>query len=146
MGRPKGSRNKNGYKLSPEAYIQRCHAPLKDGTHSKVWKEIIEMDDDSGEWSELFKQYKLEAWKKLGSPLMFIAEEVANMKAYFDMLMYNGKLNKETFLKYQKVLLEFVKEINKYTQVSADTMVNVMKTQISEDKEMDVPVVKLPEQ
>lgn len=144
MARPKGSKNKKKYAMSPEAYMVRCYANLKDGTHSKVWKEIIEREDDSGKFAEEFKKYKLEAWKKLGTPLMFLAEEVTNMKAYYEMLLMNGKLRPKDFLNYQKVLLEFIKEFNKYTLVSADTKAGVLKALVDEEKEFDVPVVDVP--
>lgn len=141
MGRPKGRKNKKKYTMSPSAYLVRCYANLKDGTHSKVWKEIIEKEDESGLIAKELKKYKLEAWKKLGTPLMFLAEEVTNMKAYFEMLLVNGKLDPDYFLKYQRVLLEFLKEFNKYTLVSADAKAGVLKALIDEDKEFDVPVV-----
>ncbi len=141
MARPKGVKNTKPYTMSPEAYLVRCYANLKDGSNSKVWKQIIESEDSKGVLADELKKYKLEAWKQLGTPLMFLANEVVNMKAYYEMLLANGKLSPDDFLKYQKVLLEFLKEFNKYTLVSADTKAGVLKATVSEEQELDVPVV-----
>jgi len=145
MGSDKETKEKKRkYNMSPEAYYQRTVAALKRGTTSKVWQDIINREDETGEWKELFMKYKLAVWAKLGSPLMFLAEQVAEMKAYIDMLLHNGKIDADAFMKYQRLLLDFVKELNKYKHVSADTKANLLKALVDEKKPLDVPVIELP--
>ena len=97
----KTEEKKRKYNMSPEAYYQRTVAALKRGTTSKVWEDIINREDETGEWKELF-------------------------------------------MKYQRLLLDFVKELNKYKHVSADTKANLLKALVDEKKPLDVPVIELP--
>jgi len=135
-------KKKRRYTMSPKAKAQRELAPLKHGRTSKVWREIIDKEDETGKWKDEFMKYKLEVWKQLAvSPLMYLAEEVSNVKAYIMMLLQNGKITHEDYMKYTRLLLDFVKELNKYKEVTADTKANVMKVFMDTEKEIEIEPV-----
>lgn len=140
MARPKGS--KSSYTLSPEARVQRMVAPLKDGVTSQVWKKIIANADKDGQFAEDFERYKLEAWKKLTSPVMFLGDKVANMEAFVNIKMASGELDDETFIKYNQLLLNFAKEVNKYASVSADTKAGMARA-LMKDKEINFDDIEI---
>ena len=135
---------KRKYTLTPKAYAQRQLAPLKHARTSKVWKDIIEREDENGRWKDEFMKYKLEVWQQLAvSPLMYLAEEVSNVKAYITMLLDNGKIDHKLYMQYTRLLLDFVKELNKYREVTADTKANLAKVFLNKEEPIEVDVVDL---
>jgi len=135
-------KKKRKYTMSPKAKAQRELAPLKHGRTSKVWQDIIDKEDETGKWKDEFMKYKLEVWKQLAvSPLMYLAEEVSNVKAYIMMLLQNNKIDHKQYMQYTRLLLDFVKELNKYKEVTADTKANVMKVFMDAEKEIEIEPV-----
>jgi len=139
IGRPKGS--KSGYTLSPEARVQRQLAPLKHGKYSQVMSKVIKENDKKDVFDGELEKYKLEAWRKLAAnPAMFLAERLVTMEAFVNSKLANGDIDDETFIKYQRLLLDFAKEVNKYSQVSADTKANIIKTIANNEQVLDFDV------
>lgn len=131
-------------KLDTNQQVQREWCRVKNIHNMRVWKDIIESKDVDEKWRDLFFKYKLEVWKQLSSnSIMYLAEEMSNIKAYVMMMMEQGRLTDDQFIAYSKVLLEFLKEYNKYTQVSPEVRLQIAAKMF--DPETEIPVqIELP--
>ncbi|MEM1973242.1 MAG: hypothetical protein QXN68_00470 [Thermoplasmata archaeon] len=126
-------------KKRADGIIQRQWAHVKNITNMKVWKDVIASKDVDPKWRDLFFKYKLEVWKQLSSnSIMYVAEEMSNLKAYIMMLLEQGRITDDQFIAYSKVLLEFLKEYNKYTQISPEVKLQIAAKMTCFDEEIEV--------
>lgn len=108
--------------MSPATQHQRSVAPLKHGNTSRVMAEIINQQEVSPQHKEILAQERLDIWKKFQTPTLMLMDEYANFKTLVNMKMLKGEdpTSKE-FREWGKFLLDITKELNRLTQVSADT-------------------------
>ena len=95
MGRPKGAKNKKGYKMSASAYHQRVMANMSNHgiENSKVYSAIMKEQGLSPEQIELLNQEKIQIWKKFDTPSIMLMDEYAMFKN-----MVNAKMLKICFI------------------------------------------------
>jgi len=143
MGRPPGVKNKEGYSMTPSAYHQRSVAALKTGRHSAIMQNIVEQMELTPEQTELLSAERLNAWKRLSTPALFIADQFIDIKTVVDAKLMKGMdpAGKD-YREMMKLMLEFTKEYNKLTQVSADKKMEAFSRSFSttDDLVFDVAV------
>jgi len=138
MGRPKGAKNKNGYKMTPAALHQRTVAPLKHGETSKVMQEIINREELSPEQKEVLAEEKLRLWKKMQTPALMLMDEFVELKTLINAKLMNGNIDitDKSYQALAKLLLELTKETNRLTQVSADKKMEAFTKSFSSSEDL----------
>ena len=128
-GRPKGSKDsvKRSYTMSPAAIDQRQKLPQ---TANKIFENIVTAN--AGELNEEQKKelidYKMQIWRNLGTPTYFMSEKIAETEMLMKLKMMQGnEVDYKEVQGYLKLLLDWTKELNKYTQVSADKKIDVVR-------------------
>ena len=144
MGRPKGSRNKRGYKLSLEAWNQRVLAPLKKGSFSKVFNEIVEREVSDSKFGEELKRLKLEFWKRTAnSPALVLLDVASELYSFIQLARLKsvedgrGVLNKQ-LVSATKALVDVLKELSRISLVSADKKIEFLQGKSLDDLSFEV--------
>lgn len=140
MGRPAGAKNKNGYKMSSAALHQRTVAPLKDGARSVVMQEVVNKMELTPEQTEMLAEERLRTWKRLNTPALFIADQFIDIKTVVDAKLMQGMdPTSKDYREMMKLMLEFTKEYNKLTQVTADKKMEAFSKSFStSDDDKDI--------
>ena len=140
-GRPIGSKNKNGYNMTPAAYHQRTVANLKNGSRSKIFQNIIKgQTSDNPELQQDIEEFRLGLWKKFDSPAIMLMEEYANFRSLVALkqLKEEDPTNKE-IRECLKLLVDISKEINRLNAVPAEKKFEAFtKNAYDEDFEIDI--------
>lgn len=142
MGRPVGSKNKNGYRMSLAAWNQRVLAGLKDGSHSRVFNEIVKREVDDPVWGEEFKRLKLEYWKRsASSPLLALNDAASELFAYIELwrLKHPDALLSKEVVQATKILADVLKELARASVVSADKRFEFLQGKDLDDLSFDLP-------
>lgn len=139
MARPKGSTNKNGYKMTPAAYNQRVAAPMKHGERSAVMKSIVDNFGLSEEKKRVLEDQQIQLWKDMSTPAMLLMKEYSFFRTMIDAKMLAGAdPTDKDIISSMKLLLDISKEVNRLTQVSADKKVDVLAKNFNNPDKEDV--------
>ena len=136
LGRPPGSKNIDGYKMSPSAIEQRRVNAANINGKSYIVDRVTEGMELSEEDKTFLKEERVRLWKKLSSPVLLLADEYAELKSYINLKRIKDKdiLGRDV-LAASKILLEIAKEVNRLTQVSADKKLDVYSKSWNKESE-----------
>ena len=140
MARPKGSKNKHGYKMSDKAWNQRVLAPLKSGEHSKIFKEIIAKELD-GKYGDEIAQLKLEFWKRTSSsPALALLDLASELYSFIQVerLQHPDKPISKNVVSATKSLVDIMKELSRISLVSADKKMEFLQGRDLDDLSFSV--------
>jgi len=77
MSKKVGTKNKNGYKMSPQALDQRRQNALKLNGKSYIIDNALKGSTLTEEQKEAVRFERKELWRKLSSPAILLADEYA---------------------------------------------------------------------
>ena len=127
--------------MSPQAYHQRCVAPLKDGKQSLIVQEIINKLDLPPEQQKLLSDEKMLIWKRFQTPALMLMDEYANFKTLVNAKMLKGvDPTGKDIRDCLKLLLDISKEINRLSTVSADKKFEAFSKSFGGEKEIVIEV------
>ena len=140
VGRPVGSKDsyKRDYTMSPDAWHQRVSAWMRTpqgSSSSYIMDNVVKRFELSAEETEALADEKIRLWKKLGTPALFIADEFINLRTYMNAKLMKGldPTSKE-FERMSRLFLDFMKEYNRLTQVSAKDQLEVFTKNFASEK------------
>jgi len=130
-GRPLGSKNVNGYNLTPAAYDARINNPMKHGNDSKLFSEIIKRQELTGPEQEILIEEKINIWKRFNSPVLMLMDEYSQYKTLINSKLLKGEDPTGRDIRESlKFLLDISKEVNRLTQVSADKKADIFSKNV----------------
>lgn len=106
---------------SPSKFHAKAVAGLKTGEQSSVMRAIVNQLELTPEHTQLLAEERLRVWKQLDTPSLFLANQFVDVKTLIDAKLLSGlQPGSKEYIELMKLLLEFNKEYNRLTQVSAD--------------------------
>ena len=140
-GRKKGSKNLDGYKMSPAAVEQRRQQMYKLNGKSFIIEQAITDSKLSKEQKDSIRLERLDMWKKLSSPVLLLTDQYAEIKTLIDIKrLEDGEYLGKDILSATKILLDISKEINRLTQVSADKKIDLISKNFNADDDLTFDV------